>query len=72
MAVQTNTNKAATTKSLGKFFKNVKSELKKVIWPDKKELTSYTTVVLTTCAIAAIGMWLVDTAFGKALHLIIK
>ncbi|QEK11153.1 preprotein translocase subunit SecE [Crassaminicella thermophila] len=72
MAVQTNTNKAAKSRDVGKFFRHVKAELKKVIWPSKKELTSYTTVVLTTCAVVAIGIWLVDTIFGKALQLIIK
>ncbi|TCO75029.1 preprotein translocase subunit SecE [Marinisporobacter balticus] len=72
MAVQTNTNKVNQSKNMGKFFKNVRAELKKVIWPNKKELTSYTTVVLTTCIVVAGGIWLADTIFGKALQLIIK
>lgn len=72
MAVQTNTKNIGKTKSVGKFFRNVRAELKKVIWPTKKDLTSYTSVVLVTCTIAAVGIWLVDTIFGKALQLIIK
>jgi preprotein translocase subunit SecE len=72
MAVQTNTNKVAKSQSIGKYFKNVKAELKKVIWPNKKDLISYTTVVLTTCVVVSVGIWLVDTVFGKALHQIIK
>ena len=30
------------------YFKGVRSELKKVNWPTKKELTNYTIVVFTT------------------------
>ena len=30
----------------GKFFRGVKAELKKVVWPTKKELINYTIVVL--------------------------
>ncbi|WP_234985619.1 preprotein translocase subunit SecE [Halarsenatibacter silvermanii] len=31
------------------FFKKVKSEMKKTTWPNRDELTSYTTIVLLTC-----------------------
>ena len=72
MAVQTNANKLDKTKSNGKFFKYVRAELKKVIWPTKKELTSYTSVVITTSVIASVAIWAADTIFGKALQLIIK
>ena len=72
MAAQTNTGKFSKAKNLGKFFKYTKSELKKVIWPNKKELTSYTTIVIITCAIFGIGTWIVDSVFGKVLQLIIK
>ena len=41
-----------------KFFKQVKSELKKVNWPNKEEITSNTLVVLVTviALIAFIGL----------------
>lgn len=42
------------------YFKGIKLEMKKVVWPTKKEIGSYTTVVLFTCAFFAIGFWLVD------------
>lgn len=72
MAVQTNTNNLSKTQSMGKFFKNVRSELKKVIWPSRKDLTTYTTVVLVACVFAALGIWAVDALFGGLLKLIIK
>lgn len=72
MAVQTNANNVNKSVNAGKFLRNVRSELKKVIWPNKKDLISYTTVVLTTCVLASVGIWVLDTVFGKALQLIIK
>ena len=43
---------------IAKFFKQVKSELKKVNWPNKEEITSNTLVVLVTviALIAFIGI----------------
>lgn len=49
--------------NLKEYFKGVKLEMKKVVWPTKKELGSYTIVVLVTCGFFALGFWLVDTGF---------
>ena len=56
---------------IGEYFKGVKLEMKKVIWPTKKETTSYTAVVLVTCAIFALGFWLIDTGVLAALRAIL-
>jgi preprotein translocase subunit SecE len=72
MAAQTNSGKTSKTKNAGKFFKYTKAELKKVIWPNKEELTSYTAVVIVTCAVFALGTWIADSIFEKILQLIIK
>lgn len=50
------------------YFKGVKKELGKVVWPTKKELSTYTGVVITTCAVFALGFWLIDTAVLAALR----
>ena len=55
-----------------KFIKDVRSEMKKVTWPNRKELVSYTTVVFTTVILAAVFIWIVDIAFGRILGLIIR
>ena len=49
------------------YFKGVKQELGKVIWPTKKELGSFTAVVIATCAVFALGYWLIDTGVLAAL-----
>lgn len=69
MSVQTNTSKKA---GLGKFIKSVRAELKKVSWPNKKELQSYTVLVLVTCALASIGIWLADSVFAQGLKLMLR
>ncbi len=45
------------------YFKGVKTEMKKVVWPTKKELGSYTALVLVACAFFALAFWLIDTGF---------
>ncbi|OPL08168.1 MAG: hypothetical protein AVO33_01750 [delta proteobacterium ML8_F1] len=62
---------AEKKKKLGliKFFKSVMSELKKVSWPTKKELTNYTIVVLFMGFITSVGIWIFDTGFRALLTL---
>ena len=55
-----------------KFFKNVRAEMKKVVWPSKSELVSYTGVVLFTCLIFGLGIWLLDSIFTGALKAILN
>lgn len=55
-----------------KFLREVKAELKKVNWPNKKELISYTGVVFVSVVAVAILIWIIDTAFNQVLTLIIK
>ena len=49
------------------YFAGVKQELSKVVWPTKKELVSYTVVVIATCAAFALGFWLMDLGILEAL-----
>ena len=49
--------------SLKEYFKGVRLEMKKVVWPTKKELGSYTGVVLITCAFFALAFWAIDSGF---------
>ena len=58
-------------KGIGKYFKDTKSELKKVVWPSKADVKTNTIVVLVTVAIAAVVMIALDAIFGGVLGLII-
>jgi preprotein translocase subunit SecE len=53
---------------LGEFLKDVRSEMRKVIWPSREEVQSTTTVVLVTVFIFAAYFWLVDNIIGRAIE----
>lgn len=59
-------------KKITRFLKEVKSEMKKVTWPNRKELTSYTVIVIVSVFIVAGIIWILDSAFTGILGLIIK
>ncbi|WP_342741762.1 preprotein translocase subunit SecE [Propionispira arboris] len=54
------------------FLGGVKAELKKVSWPDKKELASYTGVVLIAVVFVCALIWICDTVFAKMLEIILR
>lgn len=47
------------------FLRQVVAELKKVIWPTRRDLVSYTWIVIVFCAIMAAFIALCDFVFGK-------
>ena len=51
--------------NIGSFFKNVVSEMRKVSWPKRKELTRYTIIVLSTVIFMALFFALVDTVISE-------
>lgn len=55
----------------GEFFGDVWSELKKVRWPNRKELTSYTLVVLVTVFLLAIYFYAIDLGLSALIDLIL-
>jgi preprotein translocase subunit SecE len=54
-----------------KFFRDTKSELKKVVWPSRKDTKNNTIVVLVVVGISAVVMIALDAAFGGIMSLII-
>jgi preprotein translocase subunit SecE len=50
-----------------KFFRDYKSEFKKIVWPDKKETLRQSGVVAVTIVIVALAVFLLDTGFSKLL-----
>lgn len=54
-----------------KFFRDVRSELKKVVWPSKKDVRNNTLVVLAVVAITVVALVVLDTVFGGVMRLII-
>nr|WP_238406372.1 preprotein translocase subunit SecE [Rhodococcus aetherivorans] len=48
-----------------RFFREVLAELRKVIWPNRKQLVTYTTVVVVFVAVMTALIFGLDLAFVK-------
>ena len=53
-------------RNIGTFYRQVVAELRKVIWPTRKELVTYTTVVVFFVLVMVAVVAVFDLAFGKA------
>lgn len=57
-------------KNLINFVKGAKEELRKVTWPDRDEVTSFTIVVVITVIIISVFLWFIDTALMKLIQVV--
>ena len=63
-------NKKKEKGGILEYFKGVKLEMKKVVWPTRSELGAYTVIVLCTCAAFALLFWGVDSGVLAAIQAI--
>jgi len=54
------------------FLKEVRTEIKKVTWPHRKEVINSTTVVLITVFFIAFFLWIVDISLQGIVSRIIR
>ena len=54
------------------FFKGVKAEFKKIIWPDKKTLTKQTTVVVIVSVLLGALISIIDAILKYGIDLIVQ
>ena len=57
---------------IGKWFKDMKAELKKVVWPTPKQLATNTGVALFVMALAAVVLWGFDELAGLVVNVIFE
>ncbi len=50
------------------FYNDVRTEMKKVTWPARKEVQGTTTVVIITVFLFGLYFWLVDLAISNSLE----
>ena len=67
-AVKKDDSKPGFFKRIGKWFREMKSELKKVIWPTSKELSKNTLISLGMMVVSAIVIW----GFDELAQLLVK
>ena len=70
MANMTKRESRPVTFKMGKFLRESRAELRKVTWPNRKELITYTTVVIVATGIAAVFLGVVDLIFSQLIGLL--
>ena len=63
---------AKKKKDRGLWFREMKSELKKVVWPNRKTVTKNTGTVLGMSLRIGACIWIFDGVLGAALDLILS
>ncbi|OGN32924.1 MAG: preprotein translocase subunit SecE [Candidatus Yanofskybacteria bacterium RIFCSPLOWO2_02_FULL_47_9b] len=53
--------------NIGQFFKEVRVEMSKVVWPTQRQLVVYTIIVIVVCLILAGFLGLLDLGFQTIL-----
>ncbi len=61
--------KPSVFKRVGNFFKEVRIEtFKRIIWPSPKQVLNNTIVVLVTCLVVGVFVWVLDFLFTTVLQ----
>ena len=66
-----NAKNVGTKDKMSTYFRGVRSELRKVVWPNKKELVNYTGVVISISVLVATIVYILDLIIGGILSFII-
>ncbi len=71
-AVKKDDAKLGFFKRVGKWFREMKSELKKVVWPTRKQLFNNTLVSVVVMVASAIVLWGFDMLASGLVHALIN
>ena len=63
MAEETNVKKQS---KITKFFKDYKSEFKKIVWPSKEDTLRMSVVVIVAIVVASVAIFWLDLGFSNA------
>ncbi|MDK2798839.1 MAG: preprotein translocase subunit SecE [Clostridiales bacterium] len=65
-------NKKISFSRVLKYFREVKSEMKKVVWPTWKQVRNNTMVVILAIIVVGIIIWNLDLVFREVLNYLIR
>lgn len=65
-------SKKTIFKRIALFFRDYKSEIKKIVWPGPKDVVKNTVIVLIMCALLGVIIWALDYGVGSLLELILE
>ncbi len=64
--------KASPIKSVGKFIREYKSEIKKISWPSAKDTTKNAAITLAAIAVVGVFIWVLDFGLSQVRDLGLK
>lgn len=56
--------KVKVGRRISKFFKEIRTEMKKVIWPTRQQLINNTLIVFAACLVVGVVIWVADIGLG--------
>ena len=65
-------NNVKKPNKVAKYFRDLRSEFKKVVWPSRKTVVNNTTVVIVTMIVTGLGVFAMDTVFAKLLEMMLN
>ena len=57
-------------KGIAKFFKDLRGETKKIVWPGRQMVIKSTGVVLAAILVIGAGIWVLDAAVAKTISVV--
>ena len=56
----------------GKYFRDLKGEFKKIVWPSKKQIINNTIVVIVAIIVCGVFIWAMDLGLSALMDLFLK
>ena len=57
---------------IGKWFHDLKSECKKIVWPTRKQTANNTLIVIATILVIGVFIWILDAIFNLGITTLIS
>ena len=70
--VKASKGKKTIWQRIGLFFRDYKSEVKKIVWPGMSDVVKNTIIVLAMCLILGVFIWLLDWGLANLVKLVLK
>lgn len=64
MAEETKAKKPGLFARIGKWFRELKSECRKIVWPPRQQTVNNTLVVIASVVVVGVFIWVLDIVFG--------
>lgn len=72
MAENNKVKKPSIFSRIGKWFRELKSECRKIVWPTKSQTINNTGVVLATVLAVGVFIWILDAVFNFGVTTLIQ